>query len=95
MTKATRELVATHGIADAVIAKQRRRATRQPPNPKKPLKMDCGGPLSGPTHGYRTAVNSGGTPTGGVSIDWLSSRWPLPCLLTAKLIDWRNRWSRL
>ena len=94
-SKATRELIATHGIADAVIAKQRRSGDpAPPPNPKKPPKMGLRWPVER-TNSWLSNFGQLRRNTDRRSFHRLAQlSLAIACLLTAKLIDWRNRWSR-
>jgi transposase len=94
-SKATRDLIATCGIADSVIAKQRRGGEPKPePGPKKALKMGLRWPVER-TNSWLSNFGQLRRNTDRSSIHRLAQlSLAIVCLLTAKLIDWRNRWSR-
>jgi transposase len=93
-SKATRDLVATHGITDAIIAKQRRVGEPKPQPGQKKLKMGLRWPVER-TNSWLTNFGQLRRNTDRRSIHRLAQfSLAIACLLTAKLIDWRNRWSR-
>ena len=89
-SKATRERLSERDLADAVIAKRHKRRGTEP---KKTLPMGLRWPVE--------RTNSWLSNFGQLSRN--TDRKPIHrraqfalavvCLLTAKLIDWRNRWS--
>ena len=90
-SKATRQGIAERSIADAVIAKQRRNGE---PKPKKPLGMGLRWPVER-TNSWLSNFGQLRRNTDRRSIHRLAQfSLAIVCLLTAKLIDWRNRWSR-
>ena len=81
----------TFGIDDLVCANVR--ARRAPRPPRSSCHSGCAGRSNGPTAGCRTSGSSAATPTGAPTTDSPNSPSPIVLLLTAKLIDWRNRWN--
>jgi transposase len=92
-SKATRELIAERGIPDAVIAKQRRKGDPSEPKPKKPLGMGLRWPVER-TNSWLSNFGQLRRNTDRRNVHRLTQfSLAIVCLLTAKLIDWRNRWS--
>ena len=87
---ATRPRLCRLGIDDAVIAKKRKRgagARRRSPNP-----WACAGRSNAPTRGSRTSAQLRRNTDRKIIHRLAQFALAVAFLLTAKLIDWRNRW---
>lgn len=89
----TRRRLAPYGITDAVIAERRKKGAAKV-QASKPMGLRWPVRSSGPTHGSRTSVCCRNTDR--KIKNRLAQFAPaVVFMLTAKLIDWRNRWSRV